>query len=419
MPLENPISPISQDFHENLGGRPLEGISQVGAPMVLERPASPVAIEDQRIAKKGKSGEGDVDGSLVNAGVKGMDTDFSESMHMDDAGVADNLVQQAVRGDKQHVSYASATANGSVSRDNSLLDSDVIEDVCPGVGATVEVQPIKDAANVNFSTEVNTTTTDLYGPWMVVSTRRRRAVAPDVNRRAGVTDRRKGSRFAVLQNTVPVDVADSVDVQNSGLEDGAEKMVSNAIPEVIPSPSIVGSQRQVQRNAAYMDSNLGRKSKQNMVGSNGGSSITIVPLGTGNRSEVVEHVLSRKSGNHTAFSIIDEGINDRGARRSKGGSGGSQTGRIGKENAAKGLRIHKTVDFRPPRRAILVEWTPYVSNAGNKASNPIQMELCNDNDPGDRQVQDEVVTVIAEDATIVGDMVGLDLPSGQGSNPLH
>ncbi|KAK8600331.1 hypothetical protein V6N12_050187 [Hibiscus sabdariffa] len=39
--------------YESPGGRPLEGVTTVTIPILLERPGSPVAIEDQRIPKKG------------------------------------------------------------------------------------------------------------------------------------------------------------------------------------------------------------------------------------------------------------------------------------------------------------------------------------------------------------------------------
>ncbi|KAK8478924.1 hypothetical protein V6N13_093274 [Hibiscus sabdariffa] len=216
---------------------------------------------------------------------------------------------------------------------------------------------------------------DLYGPWMVASTRRRRVTAPVVKWRESVSDRGEGSQFAVLQNTYQVDTDASLGDQEAMMEDGSEqRLESSDEPETYLAPNVHAQSSQVHKNIAYMESNPTRKSIKNMVSNKRGSSVTVVPLGPGIRSEVVEYVHSRKSGNHTVVSINDTSPKDMGACRSKGSVGGIQI--------------------------------------GNNVGTQIHMDLCRDDDPGDRQMQVNVDNVI-----VVDNVVGVGSPLDRGVEP--
>ncbi|KAK8624207.1 hypothetical protein V6N13_065560 [Hibiscus sabdariffa] len=162
------------------------------------------------------------------------------------------------------------------------------------------------------------------------------------------------------------------------VEDDSERMLSNIAPETISPSNVNVSLPSVHRNAAYLASNLHRKNKKNLVGNNGGFSVTVVPLGFGSRPEVVEYMHSRKSG------------------------------RMGKENAFKGLRIHRTVDFRPSGRAVLADWIPSASNVGDKSSNQVHMEVCYEHDLGNSQAQEKIDNLVGADES-----EGVALPSGR------
>ncbi|KAK9031567.1 hypothetical protein V6N11_055863 [Hibiscus sabdariffa] len=438
----NPSIPIDQDRYENPGGRPPERVGQVDVPLVLERPASPVVLEDQRIAKKGKSGEGDGDGGSANTRVKDMDADCPEGMSVD--GNTDERVdipgRHAGDGDKQPLSYASVTAKGStpegIRQDDSLLDPDAVEvldedcvidnsgafptiafseRVHSQVDQTVEAQSPTNVVTSGCPLNANTKAADLHAPWMMASTRRRRAVAPVMKRREDLRDRGEGSRFTVLQNIDPVDADVSLVDQEAMMEDDSEQclelsdgpqgnMVSNVHALSSPVPGTV----------AYIESNPARKSRKNVAGNKVGSSVTVIPLGAGSRSEVVEYVHSRNSGNHTAVSINDMSFNDRGASRSKGCVGGVRMGRIGKENAVKGLRINKSVEFRPPRRSVLAEWIPSASTTGNNVGTQLHKDLGRDHDPGDPRMSVSDANVV-----VVNDLAGVVSSLDRGVEPLQ
>ncbi|KAK8685225.1 hypothetical protein V6N13_041230 [Hibiscus sabdariffa] len=74
----NPNVTGDRKIYENPGGRPPEGIRQIGGLSVLERDSSPVDPEDQRLAKKGRNEVGSKENFSDSGDLKDMDTVYEE-----------------------------------------------------------------------------------------------------------------------------------------------------------------------------------------------------------------------------------------------------------------------------------------------------------------------------------------------------
>ncbi|KAK8497709.1 hypothetical protein V6N12_018827 [Hibiscus sabdariffa] len=79
--MENPRENPDVMFG-NLGGRPHDLVDQVGLSVVLERPASPMSADDQRLEKKIKNHDDIV--------IENLDHMSVEEMEADGAGVREN-----------------------------------------------------------------------------------------------------------------------------------------------------------------------------------------------------------------------------------------------------------------------------------------------------------------------------------------
>ncbi|KAK8715721.1 hypothetical protein V6N13_043049 [Hibiscus sabdariffa] len=75
---ENPNAMRGIETYENPGGRPPEGMCQVGVLPVLERPSSPADLEDQRVAKEGRNVDGISAGFRDTGEAKDLEAGYEE-----------------------------------------------------------------------------------------------------------------------------------------------------------------------------------------------------------------------------------------------------------------------------------------------------------------------------------------------------
>ncbi|KAK8705397.1 hypothetical protein V6N13_049000 [Hibiscus sabdariffa] len=139
---------------------------------------------------------------------------------------------------------------------------------------------------------------DLYGPWMVVDKRRRRAVG----RRAkslGIYGPTSGSRFGVLSDTV----------ENNNPSGGVviRDMESEKLPILVSGNERpkAGEYRVTLKNTTYLLSNPDKKAKVLKKASNATKVILTID---GKDATVVPHNARISKGTHGAISIIEQGF---------------------------------------------------------------------------------------------------------------
>ncbi|KAK8573075.1 hypothetical protein V6N13_099890 [Hibiscus sabdariffa] len=187
-------------------GRPPEVVISDSAPISLERPSSLVAVADQRVAKKGRTKDASmpVDGSLGACATEG---DGSATI-----ANTDGLPSGVVMGSESHLQ--TGLAQNKTAR---MSFRDIMEAYGRGVQHSAE----------NLNPKGNdTSSNDLYGPWMQDSGRRRKA--PTRKESAGVggyNDRSTGSKFAGVSNSIDVDTVE----EEVGRNAVSNKVVTNVL----------------------------------------------------------------------------------------------------------------------------------------------------------------------------------------------
>ncbi|KAK8657484.1 hypothetical protein V6N13_035719 [Hibiscus sabdariffa] len=187
--MEEPTVGVSLTSSHD-GGRPPESITHVTFNQPLERVGSPLAAEDQPVVKRGRNDSVAMDNMEV-----------SESMEMEADGMLSSKEQVAPTGDvstdTQHMSsYAHVVRDSLRGKDHNFAES---------IHAQVDLSmrqitgPALDSCN-------NTSSKELFGPWMVVDNRRRCTPQnkPSGGRQDMVARGPRGSRFAVLDSDAMV-----------------------------------------------------------------------------------------------------------------------------------------------------------------------------------------------------------------------
>ncbi|KAK8515107.1 hypothetical protein V6N12_001267 [Hibiscus sabdariffa] len=318
--VENPNTHV--DEHAMQSGhivRPPEQLLQVSSSPVLERLGSP--LEDGRDTKKHRS-QGDlVSGDMLN---ESMETyEVATNGENGPPKVRPSYAKMAATLPQQN----SVRMNLNSENEIEVPDEDCIVDEsgpfptirfvqrleyeglnqicfsCGVYGRSMEGCPGMDK-HAGESQENNISThetdrfpsfsskgADLYGPWMVVEDRRRRAESSNATGKSGeVVERGKpSSRFEVLEVEETPEIADEFN----------DPRGKSSLPRV-PQESII-------RNAAYMASNPNKKKKKQQ-GLEKASDSIVLPSIPGQRTTVFDREASSSKGVHKAVYIAEDGV---------------------------------------------------------------------------------------------------------------
>ncbi|KAK8995419.1 hypothetical protein V6N11_069851 [Hibiscus sabdariffa] len=163
----------SLGHHGNPSGRPPEPVTDLGLPLILERPASPLALEEQQLAKKSKGDEARVVSSGLSIDEICIDTDVSPD------GPQDRTPNDPQSGLGKET-YASMAAKGhprSGNKDDETgmeteeyghsMESYASSSSPMDAPRLETIQPIQPLALIGRDS-------NLYGSWMIASSHRRR-----------------------------------------------------------------------------------------------------------------------------------------------------------------------------------------------------------------------------------------------------
>ncbi|KAK8694928.1 hypothetical protein V6N13_072471 [Hibiscus sabdariffa] len=393
--------------YENPGGRPPEDMRQIGVISALERHSSPADLEDQRLAKKGRNGDTDESKDIEVGFAEGSTS--ADSVHVDSGELGLNGPNHA----NPPASYAALVAARTHDDDRSgrkerlepddveVLDEDcIIENfgAFPIIRFSDRVHDQLDRIEVPSSSGASST--NLYGPWMIATTRRRRNTNQVEKDRAGTSGYGSGSRFTILQDVDVENIEagqETIVVQEDNIRRGVVMGDRNAT-SVSRS---VDPQLQIMKNGAYLDSNPPRRQRKELVRKDVNSSVVVVPLQADSRPEVVVPRVVPGRGNHTTVSIVEPKTSARGGPHVRRGINIGHGIRPGKGNFGKGIRFRKCDDHRESGRDIL-------SNRIDPGAERGVMDMIED-DPGDNQAHE-----FQDDLIVLGSSVDAVLLAGGG-----
>ncbi|KAK8600002.1 hypothetical protein V6N12_049864 [Hibiscus sabdariffa] len=190
-------------------------------------------------------------------------------------------------------SYASVAAKSSKGDDNfrggPSLDLEDVEELCGGSIESKD-QPVAMELNPRGATGTEILPEDLYGPWMMVQSRRRGNV-----RQANVNQEKNESE---KQKNLDEQSVEQATIKDASTSTGAQKKVS-------------------LKDAAYLASNPERKTKKNNLGNIIPLAADVVPLVSREEMEVIPHVIKQGNSKHKAITIVEPGFpaNDTGNKR--------------------------------------------------------------------------------------------------------
>ncbi|KAK8497204.1 hypothetical protein V6N12_025705 [Hibiscus sabdariffa] len=204
------------EIYENSGGRPSEGMCQVGGLTVLERDSSPVDPEDQRLAKKGRNEDGSKETFGDSRDLKDMDAIYEE-----DAGVS--------RGESKGVSNAT--------KNPDLNDTSRFTPAISYAAVTAKNGSVNNERGEDAHSEPD-----------------------EVSKiRAGFNGSGSGSRFEVLQDDTPADSPILVPLDRVVVEEGSGRGLDLGDRNEVSGLRGVDQQPWITKNAAYLESNPSRK----------------------------------------------------------------------------------------------------------------------------------------------------------------
>ncbi|KAK8659634.1 hypothetical protein V6N13_029831 [Hibiscus sabdariffa] len=346
-------------------GRPPDFAIQLSCPSPLERCRDPGVPEYEPVDKRACNREEVLDANMmeVEEGQKeeasdevGTDLTSGEAVGREnDRGPVDNLTGKE--------SYASMVArnSGSEAVQDGVCDvgSVEIKDDCERV--TKNVAPISESVvegtPVQHVEPIGPSKDDLYGPWMVVDTRRRRVsgVSGPVKDVSGNKDRAStshGSRFAALvvedvMNPTDENVEPSNAVGALNTESTTPKLTAGRVSKsIVQRPTVV-------KNAAYKASNPdkkgGKRSKLNV-------GLPVNPICIDQEVEVVHHPVAHHLNTHTAVSLVDKYPGSSEAIGGKMQRVRGAAGRALNSSVRRGVNIKKPADVHPLSQSPLSEW---------------------------------------------------------------
>ncbi|KAK8523663.1 hypothetical protein V6N12_013748 [Hibiscus sabdariffa] len=283
----------SLEYQGITSGHPPESITDLGVLPILERPASPLASEEQQLAKKSKG-----DGTKVDFGgdlsdVTNMETDATHSERPGEPQ-SDN---SNLRGKE---TYASMAAKGRSGNGIPVLGNDTDSD---------EEDPRLDMSAPALKSTVEGSNTSLYGPWMIATTRRRGAAKVTIPVNSTIADHNhaRGSRFAALHVEEVVDAAAGRSELDAGIslpisEEALQGQHRRGASSVAAVP-----RQEITKNAAYLVSNPARKSRKGAVSKDVVGELNVVPASSEHATSVVPHTVQRGTSSHNAILIVEPG----------------------------------------------------------------------------------------------------------------
>ncbi|KAK8619583.1 hypothetical protein V6N13_135865 [Hibiscus sabdariffa] len=365
-----------------VNGRPPDTIPLVFFGSALERPGSQLAAETQRDVKKLR-GQKDVILKDTTASME-----FEESAGMKEVSVeVVDLSQNHGRDSgslnrNTRISYASMVGK-SLRRDEHshdgvdldpnkvvVLDEDCIVDR-EGKFPTIkfsERTPLveshrQDSNNIGATTTKDTGKEGLFGPWMMVDTRRRRPQSTKTTHKKVEQEivRNNGSQFGILYNdAVTLEVEHDSDDMD-GVQQIASKVQENGAGEKLLSNKTISKSSDIAKIVDCNKFDLGKKLK---AGRSMASKAVVMPMVEGQQASIVEHTNHSKV--HAAVSIFEQGhekVSSDGIVLGKNMGGKAKRS---KENVRHGLRIHKPSDTRTISKPVLSEW---VDNMNSQLDN--------------------------------------------------
>ncbi|KAK8555052.1 hypothetical protein V6N13_103782 [Hibiscus sabdariffa] len=298
-----------------VNGRPPDALPLVCSGPALERPGSPLADDIQRDIKKLR---GPKTAILADSSAP-MEFDESHSGKEGPVEVVDLSPEHGrdsgVTSGKSRVSYASVVGRS-------------LKDLCSHIvlKTTDSADAEQPTNNVNAPVRPDTSAEGLFGPWMVVDTRRHRALAGKSAPKGVDAElhRANGSRFAILGKDSRLSELEQISVAEGDVQQSLKN-----VQEHLTSGSLA-PRKGVAAKAVVM------------------------PMVEGRTVSVVEH--AGHGASHSAVSIVEQGHGGRSGdpivqgKRMRGKAKGV------KENVKQGLKIRKSSDVRTISRPVLSEW---------------------------------------------------------------
>ncbi|KAK9015561.1 hypothetical protein V6N11_006663 [Hibiscus sabdariffa] len=422
-------------------GRPPEGVPELGVLPILERPASPLASEEQQLAKKSRGFDSTVDlGGDPNA-VINMDTD---SIHSAGLGEFQNE-KSNLHGKETYAAMAAkgrsgngvpAIVNDADPDEVFVLDEDCTVDdsgkyptirfsdrvhdrvdwsmrhtiivrlMGRAIGYKVlldriyglwhpraescgkssppkeDPRPAMPGQDLNHSIEGSNTS--IYGPWMIASTRRRGAVkvANSVNPSVSNHTHNRGSRFTALNVDEAADVAGGVaDIVAGAVVTASEVTVQEQTNRGAPVAAAV-QRHELMKNAAYLASNPTRKSKKGAASKDIIGELNVVPVSSEHAASVVPHNVQRGSSSHNAILIVEPGYEANTGSPSRTGKGRGKGLKGPGEIQRKGFKIHRQNEAKTMGNRVPTLWA-------KEFAEQIDVLTANEQDPPDISVNRE------------------------------
>ncbi|KAK8660892.1 hypothetical protein V6N13_051799 [Hibiscus sabdariffa] len=380
----------SLEYQGITSGRPPEGVTEMGALPILERPASPLASKEQQLAKKSRGFDSVVDfGCDPNAAIN-METD---SIHSERLG--EPLNEKSNLHGKE--TYASMAAKGRSGNGISVLGNDtdsdevvVLDEDCTvddsgcGKSSLPEEDPRPVIPGSALNSTIERSNTSLYGPWMLANTRRRGTakVANSVNPTAANHNYARGSRFAALHVEEAVDVAAGVSELVAGAEvPNSEATLQGQASRGVPAVAAV-PRHEIMKNVAYLASNPTRKSKKGAASKDVIGELNVVPVSSEHAASVVPHTVQRGSSSHNAILIVEPGYETNMVSLSRTGKGRGKGLKGPGEIQRKGFKIHRQNEAKSTGSKVPTLWV-------KEFADQIDVLTANEQDPPDISVNRE------------------------------
>ncbi|KAK8561874.1 hypothetical protein V6N12_048930 [Hibiscus sabdariffa] len=359
---ENPkgVNP-SLDHHGHANGRPPDLVINLGIPPILERQASPLDVGEQQIAKKSKNNGSSLEHNIPVGDAIGMEIDVdtgTQQQHLLNAPSKETYASMAARG--RSGSGEHAAGRDSESDEVVVHDEDCIVDES---GAFLTIPPQEEVVQPAIQNSQVGDKKNLYGPWMIANSRRRRAAKANTRGEVHGLDKgyTGGSRFTNL----PVEEIRGDGYKELALSEAPrggsvvkgghnESRDGSRLEHVVP-------QKTFTKNAAYLVSNPECKNKKSSGAEPSMTEINVVPLADGNGAHIVKHTALKGMGNHNAISIDEPGFEANGGTSSKGAKGHKGSYREVGEQRRLGFKVGKQSSERGAPTYSSMEWASDMS----------------------------------------------------------
>ncbi|KAK8526228.1 hypothetical protein V6N12_020707 [Hibiscus sabdariffa] len=378
--MENPNDDLmagDDEPRDGPRGRPPDMVVQIGLPTVLERPSPSVLDEDRRDPKKAR-GVGDENSAMdLQENVSDMEADCTDNNPgFDEHGfrVTSSDQSRSVTSPGK-TTYASMVKKGSIGAGSEPFDEDFspnkrleyegLQQICFACGvyghsweecgvekglSTVGNRPVEEQM-VRGQQEPGYK--EFYGPWMIVTNRRRRPSTGSGSGRVAAETPRvvSGSRFAVLQEDSPLNVMEA------GMEGANPTHVNPNVKDVESTGTSRGTKKVISH-----ESNAKRHARPVRVSVGSDDEVVVVSLVPRSEMTVAPHKVAGSDGVHRAISIRERSGMGKGGVHSKFSTGNDSRGKVSRDGGPKGLRVRKGVDFQPTRRIPITDWVQSTSD---------------------------------------------------------